>query len=138
MNIRVKPRVITVLNTMFMLETLRMPIVSERCRSFGNCLINETGSICPISQCAKSMVNGPCGGVVDGKCEVGNYTRPCGWIEIYDALNVIDRLDLFLKVRKPRDWNISNNKRELIIGREGPTPGVPSAQSSPASSSRGD
>lgn len=136
--ILVKTPVITALNTIFMGETQRFGKFYERCRSCGNCFLNETGSICPITQCAKSMLNGPCGGVVDGKCEVGNYTKPCGWIEIYDALNEIDRLDLFLKVRKPRDWNISNNKRELIIGREGPTPGVPSAPSSPASSSRGD
>jgi hypothetical protein len=59
------------------------------------------------------MLNGPCGGSVDGKCEVGDYTQPCGWIEIYKALRSIDRLDLFLKVREPRDWSESGHQRTL-------------------------
>ena len=136
--ILVKTPVITALNTIFMGETLRMGKFYERCKACGDCFLNETGGVCPITQCAKAMLNGPCGGSVDGMCEVGNYTKPCGWVEIYNALDEIDRLDLFLKVRKPRDWSLSSSKRELIIGREGLTPGVPSAPTSPASSSRGD
>ena len=78
---------LTALNTVFMGETERFGIYKEGCRACGDCILNETGGVCPITHCAKSMLNGPCGGSVDGKCEVGDYTRPCGWVEIYEALS---------------------------------------------------
>jgi hypothetical protein len=104
---------LTALNTVFMGETERFGIYKEGCRACGECILNETGGVCPITHCAKSMLNGPCGGSVDGKCEVGDYTQPCGWIEIYEALKSIDRMDLFLKVREPRDWSESGHQRTL-------------------------
>ncbi len=104
---------LTALNTVFMGETERFGVYKEGCRACGECILNETGGVCPITHCAKSMLNGPCGGSVDGKCEVGNYTQPCGWIEIYEALKSIDRLDLFLKVREPRNWSESGHQRTL-------------------------
>ena len=117
--------VITPLDTVFMGETEKMGKYNEKCRACGACYLNETGGICPISACAKSMVNGPCGGSVEGNCEVGNYINPCGWIDIYNSLKAMDRLDLFLKIRKPRDWSSSGAQREIKIPREGPTPGIP-------------
>ncbi|MHA1727992.1 MAG: methylenetetrahydrofolate reductase C-terminal domain-containing protein [Promethearchaeota archaeon] len=132
----IKP-VITALDTIFMGETERMGKFFEVCRACGECYLNETGGICPITRCAKSMLNGPCGGSVEGKCEVGNYTKPCGWVEIYEKLKEMGRLDLFLKIRKPRDWSLSSSKRELIIGREGPIPGIPSRPTSPESAQGG-
>lgn len=104
---------LTALNTVFMGETERFGIYKEGCRACGECILNETGGVCPITHCAKSMLNGPCGGSVDGKCEVGDYTQPCGWIEIYEALKSINRLDLFLKVREPRNWSESGHQRTL-------------------------
>jgi hypothetical protein len=104
---------LTALNTVFMGETEKFGVYKEGCRACGECILNETGGVCPITHCAKSMLNGPCGGSVDGKCEVGDYTQPCGWIEIYNALKSIDRLDLFLKVREPRNWSESGHQRTL-------------------------
>ncbi len=104
---------LTALNTVFMGETERFGVYKEGCRACGECILNETGGVCPITHCAKSMLNGPCGGSVDGKCEVGDYTKPCGWIEIYEALKSVDRMDLFLKVREPRDWSESGHQRTL-------------------------
>ncbi|MCP4761555.1 MAG: 5,10-methylenetetrahydrofolate reductase [archaeon] len=122
--------VITALDTIFMGETEKFGLYNERCRACGNCYLNETGGVCPIAMCAKSMLNGPCGGSVGGKCEVGNYTQDCGWILIYNALKSIDRLDLFLKIRKPRNWSGAGAQRSIQIPREGPTPGVPCKETS--------
>ncbi|MHA1340460.1 MAG: methylenetetrahydrofolate reductase C-terminal domain-containing protein [Promethearchaeota archaeon] len=117
---------LTALDTVFMGETEKFGKFHERCRACGQCLLNETGGICPITTCAKSLMNGPCGGSVDGKCEVMNYTQPCGWILIYDALKKIDRLDLFLKIREPRNWDKGpGRQRDLNVPREGITPGEP-------------
>lgn len=117
---------LTALDTVFMGETERYGKFYEKCRACGECLLNETGGICPITTCAKSLMNGPCGGSVEGKCEVGNYQLECGWIEIYEALKKMDRMDLFLKIRKPRNWNTGpGRQRQLIVSREGIEPGVP-------------
>ena len=101
-------------NTQFMGMTERIGRFYMRCLGCGDCLLNETGGICPITTCAKSLMNGPCGGQVKGKCEVGNYERDCGWILIFNRLKELNRLDLFTKLRVPRDWSESGHQRLLI------------------------
>ena len=75
----------------------------EYCRACGDCMLGETAAICPVAGCAKSLDNGPCGGTVDGKCEVGNYTKPCAWVEIWERMRHLGRLDAFRTFRPPRD-----------------------------------
>ncbi|NVM35753.1 MAG: methylenetetrahydrofolate reductase C-terminal domain-containing protein [Candidatus Lokiarchaeota archaeon] len=101
-------------NTEFMGMTERIGRFYMRCRGCGDCLLNETGGICPITTCAKALMNGPCGGMVNEKCEVGNYEKDCGWVLIYNRLIEIGRLDLFSKVRDPVDWSESGHQREVV------------------------
>ncbi len=101
-------------NTEFMGMTERIGRFYMRCRGCGDCLLNETGGICPITTCAKSLMNGPCGGMVKGKCEVGGYEKDCGWILIYERLKQLGRMDLFTKLRDPVDWSESGHQREVI------------------------
>ena len=101
-------------NTEFMGMTERIGRFYMRCRGCGDCLLNETGGICPITTCAKSLMNGPCGGMVDGKCEVGNYERECGWVLIYKRLKELGRLDQYTKLRDPVDWSKSGHQREVV------------------------
>ena len=68
-------------NTMFVGQTERVGIFHEKCRTCGDCVLGETGGICPITQCAKSLVNGPCGGQKNGKCEV-DCNNDCAWVAI--------------------------------------------------------
>ncbi len=75
----------------------------EKCAQCGDCVLGLTGGICPITGCAKSLVNGQCGGTTDeGDCEVENG-RPCAWASIYQRLKTVDRLDLLRTVVPPRD-----------------------------------
>ncbi len=85
----------------------------EMCRACGDCILFETSGICPITRCAKSLLNGPCGGQAKGKCEVGGWKNDCAWVLIYDRLKERNRLDLFTKFRPPRDYRISEHPREL-------------------------
>ena len=62
------------------------------CRQCGECYLNLTGGICPITACSKSLVNGQCGGAKNGKCEV-DPNMDCGWERIYQRLKAIGRLD---------------------------------------------
>ena len=62
------------------------------CDQCGECFLNMTGGICPITACSKSLVNGPCGGTKNGKCEV-DPEMDCGWERIYRRLEQLGRLD---------------------------------------------
>ena len=63
------------------------------CKQCGECYLNLTGGICPITACSKSLLNGQCGGAKEGKCEV-DPEMDCGWERIYQRLKAIGRLDL--------------------------------------------
>ncbi|HEX77641.1 MAG TPA: hypothetical protein G4O03_04430 [Dehalococcoidia bacterium] len=76
---------------------------SEVCAACGDCILHLTGGICPITRCAKSLFNGPCGGSVGGKCEI-SPDIPCAWQLIYDRLAATGRLHLLEEVRPPREW----------------------------------
>ncbi len=85
----------------------------EKCRACGDCLLGETGGVCPITRCAKGLLNGPCGGQVEGKCESGGWKNDCAWILIYNRLKGTNELDRFRKFRIPRDYRISEHPRQL-------------------------
>jgi ferredoxin len=98
--------VIPALDTLFIGETERLGKFHDRCKACGECILDETGGVCPLTRCAKGLLNGPCGGQVNGKCEVGNYEEDCAWVQIYDRLKEQDRLELFTKFRPPRDYSV--------------------------------
>lgn len=85
----------------------------EMCRACGDCILFETGGVCPITRCAKSLLNGPCGGQAKGKCEVGGWKNDCAWVLIYNRLKERNLLNLFTKFRPPRDYRVSEHPREL-------------------------
>ena len=62
------------------------------CKQCGECFLNLTGGICPLTACSKSLVNGQCGGAKAGKCEV-DPNMECGWERIQQRLAKIGRLD---------------------------------------------
>lgn len=65
-----------------------LAIQGYNCDSCGECRLNDTGGICPITACAKGLLNGACGGAKNGMCEV-NPQMPCGWERIYKRLAAI-------------------------------------------------
>jgi hypothetical protein len=78
----------------------------QYCDTCGDCLLGLTGGVCPMAGCAKHLSNGPCGGTVNSKCEVGKYTHECAWVKIWERLKRFNRLDLFKKYRPPRDYRL--------------------------------
>ena len=90
----------------------------QYCETCGNCLLAVTGGVCPIAGCAKHLNNGPCGGTVDGLCEVGGYTRPCAWIDIYKRLKKFNRLDLFSIYRPARDYRTATSPAYMTINKD--------------------
>ena len=104
-------------NTVFVGQTERVGIFHEMCRTCGDCVLGETGGICPITKCAKCLVNGPCGGQKNGKCEV-DPNNDCAWILIYNKLKEQDALSKMVKTQEDKDnsvhlWPLSLNTREV-------------------------
>jgi hypothetical protein len=96
-------RVVPALNTRSMGGMQGLWPSSERCGECGDCMLDDTGGICPISTCSKSLLNGPCGGSRDGKCEV-HPDKDCGWNLIYERLQENGRLRNFMKSQPLRDY----------------------------------
>jgi len=91
-------------DTCFMGVTEERGIWTERCQGCGQCILARTGGICPISRCAKRLLNGPCGGSTKGNCEI-NKDLPCGWQLIIDRLKELDRLGDYEKIAPVKDWS---------------------------------
>ncbi|MEM2899504.1 MAG: methylenetetrahydrofolate reductase C-terminal domain-containing protein [Thermoplasmata archaeon] len=80
----------------------------EKCALCGDCVLDEFYGVCPIARCAKNLLNGPCGGSQNGKCEV-DRTKECAWQLIYDRMKKFGHLDDLLKLREPKDWSYSRD-----------------------------
>jgi hypothetical protein len=76
---------------------------SERCMECGECVLESTGGICPLTACTKGLLSGQCGGANKGKCEV-NPERDCGWELIYQRLKSLNQLDKLRKMAPPKDY----------------------------------
>jgi ferredoxin len=92
------------LNTQFMGILESQGVWTEKCSGCGNCRLGEFAGICPITRCAKRLLNGPCGGSRDGKCEV-HPDLGCGWQLIYDRAANLGILDRFERIVPPHDWS---------------------------------
>ena len=91
-------------NTMFIGQVERVGHFNEMCRMCGDCVLGQTGAICPVTKCAKSLVNGPCGGAKNGKCEV-NPENDCAWIMIYKKLESMNQLDKLAVDIEDKDYD---------------------------------
>ncbi|MBI4633199.1 MAG: methylenetetrahydrofolate reductase C-terminal domain-containing protein [Deltaproteobacteria bacterium] len=101
------------LNTIFVGVDRDLGWFEENCRSCGECVLGKTGGICPVTRCAKSLFNGPCGGTAhEGKCEVSKDT-PCAWYEIHKRLKQQNRLENILLITPAREWR--NQTRGTLV-----------------------
>ncbi len=87
-------------------------IFYEQCMACGKCIIHQTGGICPITRCPKSHMNGPCGGVYDGKCEV-NRENDCAWVSIYTKLASAGSLANMKRTGAPKDFSLRTHPRKM-------------------------
>ena len=89
----------------------------ERCGQCGDCMLAYTGGLCPVTLCAKGLLNGICGGTGDdGSCEVST-SRRCGWLMVFERLEALGRLDDYKRFTAPRDHRkrtISDDNRRSI------------------------
>jgi ferredoxin len=113
-NLRIDKKVHVGCDTLFMGAIDGAGSFNERCSACGDCILDLTGLICPVTRCAKSLLNGPCGGQDKGKCEV-DKERDCAWVLIYNKLKKENKLDLLKERRPPKDHSKSHKPRHLTL-----------------------
>ena len=112
-------RVVPGLNTKFMGLPTEQGVWEERCQACGDCILALTGGLCPVTRCAKSLMNGPCGGSQNGICEVyAEKETPCVWDQIYHRLKDLGQLDKMMQVRPAKNWHSSRDGGQRKIVRE--------------------
>ncbi len=117
-NLRVEKPVHVGCDTLFMGATDSQNVFLERCSACGDCVLELTGMICPITRCPKSLMNGPCGGQDKGKCEV-DKNKDCAWVLIYNELKKHNRLGLLKERHAPKDHTKTTKPRSLAVDSAG-------------------
>jgi len=100
--------ILPALDTKFMGGPTEAGVWEERCQGCGDCMLGRTGGVCPISRCAKQLMNGPCGGSKGGHCEV-SPDIPCAWQMIWEHMDKLGRLDELLELQPVKDWSTSRD-----------------------------
>ena len=103
--------VLPALNTLFIGVAEEAGVWSQKCMACEDCVLDQTGGICPMTICAKNSLNGPCGGTNHGKCEVCD-DKDCAWTLIYNRLEKTGRLDYFTKIQPPKDYSVMIKPRK--------------------------
>jgi ferredoxin len=110
-----KSPVLPGVNTTFIGVLEKQGLFTEKCLGCGNCLLDSFAGICPISRCSKKLLNGPCGGSQNGKCEV-NAEIDCAWQLIIDRSKSFGQMERLVTYVPPKDWRSSQagGPRKLV------------------------
>jgi len=105
------------LNTTFVGGSKKEGYYVERCQTCGDCKLFYTGGICPIARCSKSLLNGPCGGSTNGKCEIDPQVD-CAWQLIIDRLKSLNLMERYEQIIEANDWRSSRDGGPRTMIRE--------------------
>jgi len=100
-------------NTSFMGMASEWGIWDERCVACGDCRLEETAGICPITRCTKGILNGPCAGTKNGKCEASK-DMDCAWVLIYKRLERLEQLEKMRRYRPPRNFRTIPRPKRIM------------------------
>ena len=100
-------------NTSFMGMSNEWGVWDERCAACGECRLADTAGICPITRCTKGILNGPCAGTKNGKCEV-NKEMDCAWILIYQRLERQQQLENMRRYYPARNFLAIPRPRRIV------------------------
>ena len=103
-------------DALFIGQVHRAGKYEEKCQACGKCILDLTDGICPVTRCAKGLVNGPCGGYKDGKCEV-DPEKDCAWVLIYERLKARGHLDKMRQLQEAKDHSELHRPRRLVWER---------------------
>lgn len=104
-------------DTLFGAIVDNLGVFQEWCSACGECVLEITGGICPVTRCSKGLLNGPCGGVNKGKCEV-DKERDCAWVLIYKELEKKGKLEKFRQAQPAKDYSKTVKPRKLALSEK--------------------
>lgn len=114
---QVSKPVIPALDTLFIGKERGLGQFEEICVQCGDCILGITGGICPVTSCHKGLVNGPCGGTNNGKCEIDSE-KDCAWTLIYRRLEEQGQLHLMKRYQKPRNYQVEPKPGKFFVPLE--------------------
>jgi hypothetical protein len=106
--------VISGTDTLFLGEIRRLGDFEKRCELCGECIQDSFEGFCPLSRCPKSMLNGPCGGAVEGRCEIDN-DLDCVWDRIFQRFKEKGETRRLMNIQRPKDWSRSTEFRRVLF-----------------------
>ncbi|MDI6605529.1 MAG: methylenetetrahydrofolate reductase C-terminal domain-containing protein [Candidatus Omnitrophota bacterium] len=115
-NDRLSLTILPALNTLFGAVMDAKGDFYEKCSLCGECVLGITAGICPVTLCSKGLLNGPCGGVDKGKCEV-DKDKDCAWVLIYKELDKKKKLANFKEIRPAKDFKKTLKPRSLVTSK---------------------
>jgi len=111
-------RVVPGTDSLFLGNVQRAMDFVQKCSLCGECVLDEFGAICPVTRCAKGLLNGPCGGMSHGKCEV-DADLDCAWVLIHEQLKREAREDKRSRIHPPKDWSaVDRARRDATRGKK--------------------
>ncbi len=105
---------IPALDTLFIGKESGLGLYQEICIQCGECILGETGGICPVTSCHKGLVNGPCGGTNNGKCEI-DRNKDCAWTLVYQRLEKQGRLSAMRKYQAPKNYQVEPKPGKILL-----------------------
>ncbi len=106
--------VMPALDTLFLASVERVGRFFEGCSLCGDCVLHRTAAVCPHTECPKGLLNGPCGGMHDGMCEV-NPEEECAWAQIYRRLKIQGRIKIMKEYAPPKDNSLKAKPARLLL-----------------------
>ena len=116
-NLKSDIKVFPAVNTSFFGGSPEQGLWTEQCAGCGDCILHYTGGLCPVARCAKSLMNGPCGGSQGGRCEIHKDVA-CVWQLIHDRLERIDNKEQMLEIAPIRDWRSAGHGGPRTVNRD--------------------
>ncbi len=105
--------------SLFVGEVARLGKYSEKCSTCGKCVLEDFEGICPVTRCSKGLLNGPCGGYKDGKCEV-DPEKDCAWVLIYKRMEERGKLDKMRAYQPAKDQSARHSPRTFTWPKRDP------------------
>ncbi len=107
-------KTIAALDSLFLGNIKRFGHFEQKCSLCGECILTESAGICPVTACPKGLLNGPCGGMDEGRCEIDPEAE-CAWAQIFARSNGSGSMNLaetippknFSKIPKPGKLKLS-------------------------------
>lgn len=109
-------RTIAALDTMFLGNIKRLGQFEQKCSLCGECILSMTGSVCPVTLCPKGLLNGPCGGMENGMCEIDPEAE-CAWKQIFDRLAARGELERLERAVSPKNHEKKRRPGRLKVER---------------------